>query len=283
MSNGLAVLIAGLVERAAGLLQDRVVRIALVGLDPDRDRALVDEAREVVDVAVGVVALDAFAEPDDVLLPVVVAQVFLDALLRQALGLRFLFSRHDVVVSTVPAPLKSTAPPSMTMPGIEHRQLQLLGDPRRHRVVGIPRRILAAPRVEAPVDDRRFGLAAPLPQHERRAVIARPALRWSGCDGRTRAAAGLRASVQELADDALVVVVGDVEMHFLARARGRGSGRRCLRWLRDTCRETRSLPAAASEIQVPRCGCHSAGNENPCRPAFPCSVCAICAFCGTSR
>ena len=32
-------------------------------------------------------------------------------------GLRFLFSRHDVVVITVPAPLKSTAPPSMTMPG----------------------------------------------------------------------------------------------------------------------------------------------------------------------
>ena len=99
---------------------------------------------------------------------------------------------------------------------IEHRQLQLLGDPRRHGVVGIPRRILAAPRVEAPVDDRRFGLAAPLPQHERRAVIARP-----GFVGRNvmkeDAAQRNAARLQEVADDALVVLVGDVEMHFLAR------------------------------------------------------------------
>src|SRR4029453_17664761 len=78
----IAVLIACLVEGAAGFLQDRVIWIALVALDPDGDRARIDEAREIVDVAIGVVALDALAEPDHVLLAVVVAQVFLDALLR---------------------------------------------------------------------------------------------------------------------------------------------------------------------------------------------------------
>ena len=64
-----AVLIARLVERAAVVAQHLVVRVALGRLDADDDRPLVDEAREVVDVSVGVVALDAVAEPDDVRWP----------------------------------------------------------------------------------------------------------------------------------------------------------------------------------------------------------------------
>ncbi len=43
----------------------------------------VDEAGEVVDVAVGVVADDAFAEPENLLHAEVVAQVGLDFLLRR--------------------------------------------------------------------------------------------------------------------------------------------------------------------------------------------------------
>ena len=42
-----------------------MVRIGAVRLDDGHDRAGRDEAREVVDVAVGVVALDALAEPED--------------------------------------------------------------------------------------------------------------------------------------------------------------------------------------------------------------------------
>ena len=67
-------------------------------------------------MTVRVITGDTFAEPDDVTLSVVVLQVSLD-LASSECGLRFLLSRHDVVVMTVPAPLKSTAPPSMTMPG----------------------------------------------------------------------------------------------------------------------------------------------------------------------
>ena len=110
---------------------------------------------------------------------------------------------------------------------VEHRQLQLFGDPRRHRVVGIPGRILAAPRVEAPVDDGGVGLAAPGAQHERRTMIARPGF-VGGNVVKEHAAQRHLARLEELANDALVVFVGDVEVDLLALRRGRGSGRRYL-------------------------------------------------------
>jgi hypothetical protein len=47
-------------------------------LDADHDGGRIDEAGEVVDVAVGVVALDAAGQPADVPLAVVVLQVLLD-------------------------------------------------------------------------------------------------------------------------------------------------------------------------------------------------------------
>ena len=84
-----------------------------------------------------------------------------------------------------------------------------------------------------------------LPQHERRTVIARPGFVGGDVVEERRAAIGNAPRLQEVADDALVVVVGDVEMHFLAVPRGRESGPRCPRWLRGTCRETKCLRDAA--------------------------------------
>ena len=153
-----------------------VVRVALVGLDADGNRALVHEPREVVDVAVGVVALDAVAQPHHVLLPVVVAQVALDVASSTAPWVAILVQQarrrrqHGAgAVEVDRAAFHDDA-------RIEHRQAQLLGNPRRHRIVRVVRRVLAAPRVEAPVDDRRLGLAATRAQHEGRTMIAGPAL-----------------------------------------------------------------------------------------------------------
>ena len=58
--------------------QQRVVRVARVVLDDGHHRRRRDEARQVVDVAVGVVADDAVAEPQDVPRAEVVAQMLLD-------------------------------------------------------------------------------------------------------------------------------------------------------------------------------------------------------------
>ena len=83
-----------------------------------------------------------------------------------------------MVVRTVPAPLKSTAPPSMTMLGVEDRELEFLGDAGRHGVVIIVGRIFSAPGVEAPVDDGRLRLCrvrSACFEDERRAMIAAPA------------------------------------------------------------------------------------------------------------
>ena len=78
-----AVLIAKAIEAASRAAQRLVVLILRVALDADHDRPLVDEAREIVDVPVGVVAGDALAEPDDVPLSVEALQVFLDLLARE--------------------------------------------------------------------------------------------------------------------------------------------------------------------------------------------------------
>ena len=75
-----------------------------------------DEAGQVVDVAVRVVALDAIAQPEDVADADEIFQALLDLRLVRS-GLRFGFSRQELVVSRVPAPLTSMEPPSSTMPG----------------------------------------------------------------------------------------------------------------------------------------------------------------------
>ena len=165
---------------------------------------------------VGVVAFDAVAQPDDVALAVVVLQILFDLGSCDSAGLRFLFSRHDVVVMHRAGAVEVHRAAFHDDAGIEHRQPQLLGDPRRHGVVGVVRRILAAPRVVAPVDDRRFGPAAARAQHERRTVIAGPA--FVGGDVMKAHAPRRHACRREpRAHDLFVVDVRDVEVHRLER------------------------------------------------------------------
>ena len=62
----LAVLVAGLLEPSQVLLQRLVIGVGSARLDDGDDGPGVDEPRQVVDVAVGVVADDPAAEPDNV-------------------------------------------------------------------------------------------------------------------------------------------------------------------------------------------------------------------------
>ncbi len=84
--------------------------------DDGDDRVGVDEARQVVDVAVGVVAGDAVAEPERVGDAEIIAEDGFHVVARSKPGLRACtgLSRHSSVVSRVPRPLTSMLPPSST-------------------------------------------------------------------------------------------------------------------------------------------------------------------------
>ena len=73
-----AILVGHSAEPLQVLLERLVVFVGRVVLDHRDDGALVDEAGEVVDVAVGVVARDAVAQPEDLGDAEVVAEVALD-------------------------------------------------------------------------------------------------------------------------------------------------------------------------------------------------------------
>ncbi len=104
------------VEPLAILGQRLVVFVAAVGLDDRDDEVFGDEAREVVDVAVGVVADDAVTEPDDLRRPRGSRAAAPRSRPASATGCGSDCSRHCSVVSSAPAPLTSMEPPSSTMP-----------------------------------------------------------------------------------------------------------------------------------------------------------------------
>ena len=112
-----AVLHLHLAQREEIFLQRLVVSVVLVFFHDRNNGGAIHKAREVVDVPVGVVALDPFAQPEEMAYAEVVAQVLLDRGDGRESGLRFGLSRQERVVSRVPAPFTSMEPPSSTMPG----------------------------------------------------------------------------------------------------------------------------------------------------------------------
>ena len=98
-------------------LERLVVFVRRIGLDGGHHGPLVHEPGQIVHVAVGVVARDPVAQPEDLGDAEIVAQVALDRRRGRAAGLRLGLSRQASVVSSVPRPLTSIEPPSMTMPG----------------------------------------------------------------------------------------------------------------------------------------------------------------------
>ena len=158
-------------------------------------------------------------EPADVLLAVVVLQVLLDLLLRelrvavlveQAVG----GGQHGAgAVEVDRAAFHDDALRDRTTGSLN----SFLGDPRRHRVVIVVRRILPAPGVEAPVDDRRLRLlvapcfstnAGPWSRHQLSLVLM-----WWKKTFRV----GQPCSLSCCADDVLPVLVRHVDVHLLAR------------------------------------------------------------------
>ena len=134
----------------------------------------IDEAGQVVNVAVGVVADDAFAQPEDLVHAEVIAQICLDLRSWSECGLRLGLSRQASVVSSVPRPLTSMEPPSRIMPRREERQIAQLGDVLGNGVIEIEGRIFAAPGVVAPIDDGALAPAVLVAHQKNRAVIAAP-------------------------------------------------------------------------------------------------------------
>ena len=113
--RGCAVLVAGVLQPAQVVLERLVVRVVGTRLDDGDDGSRPDEPRQVVDVAMGVVALDAPAEPDDMADSEIVGEDLLELRAVEP-GLRawISLSRHSSVASRVPRPLTSIAPPSIT-------------------------------------------------------------------------------------------------------------------------------------------------------------------------
>ena len=82
----LAILIAKRFDPPAIFFQNLIILILFVRFDAHDDRLRVDESGQVVDMAVGVVASDAVAEPGDVLLAVVILEILLDLLIWRGWG-----------------------------------------------------------------------------------------------------------------------------------------------------------------------------------------------------
>ena len=164
----LADAVAGGAEAVEVLGEREVVLVGGVGLDAGEDGVFRDEAGDVVDVAVGVVAGAAAVQPEGL----VDAEVVVEGGFEQARvvvssprpGLRCWTSesRHSSVVRRMPAPLTSMEPPSRTMRwafplaefdfGLDLGDVVELGDVVRDLVVAAPVVVLG-PGVELPVGD----------------------------------------------------------------------------------------------------------------------------------
>ena len=158
-------------EASTVLAQEGVVFVGGVFLDNGDHRVRVDETGQVVDVAVGVVADNAFAEPEDLFHTKVIAQVVFDFLLgevRVAILIeqaRLGGEQRAFAVYFDGAALEDHGRG-------EKAHSEKLGDMLGYIVVEIARWIFAAPRVVAPIDDRHFLVVA----DEDRSVIAAPRL-----------------------------------------------------------------------------------------------------------
>ena len=170
-----AVLVGHAVEPLQVRLERLVVFVGRIVFDDGHDRALVDEAGEVVHVPIGIVARDAVTEPEDLGHAEKIAQMGLDVgpvELGVAIGVeqaRLGGQQGTAAVDVDRAALHHDA-------GLEHGEPELGADAGGDHVVQVVRRILPAPGVVAPVHDRLLAAPGPGPLHEDRAVIAAPGI-----------------------------------------------------------------------------------------------------------
>ena len=170
-SGLLAVGQAATVEGGEVLLQGLVVAVVFVALDSGDDGVGGDETAQVVDMTVGVVAVDAVTQPDDIVQSIVVAQITLDVGLRQlgvAVGIEQARGGGEHIADAVEVDAASLHDDAR----VEGLHAHALGDKGGDLVVEVGG-VLAAPSVIVPVDD---GTTARLfaVEEERRAVVATP-------------------------------------------------------------------------------------------------------------
>ncbi len=92
-----------------------MIHVGLIGLDHRDHRFGGGKARQVVDMAVGVVTRNPAIQPDDFLDPEIVVKSKLVLAAAEA-GIALRRTANSSVVSSFPAPLTSMLPPSSTSP-----------------------------------------------------------------------------------------------------------------------------------------------------------------------
>lgn len=210
--EGAAVLVAEGVELFADAFERFVIGVFGVLFGGEDDLGGGDEAGEVVDVAIGVVAFDAAGEPADVGLAVVVFEVLLDAgavevgvavFVEEAVGGG---EKGSGAVHVDSAAFHDDA-------RVEDGEIEFFGDTGGDGVVLAVGRVFAAPGVEAPVDDGGFALFV---EDDRGAVVAAPIfIRLDEVEANVLERAAMFGEL--LFDEVFVVFVGNVDVDGFAR------------------------------------------------------------------
>ena len=154
------------------LLERLVVFVGRIVLHNGDYGPLVNEPGEIVDVAIGIVADNTVAQPQDVAHAEVGPEILFDfraSQLRIAVGIEQAGlggQQSSPSVHVDRAALQHDA-------GLEYGKAQLFGDPGRYDVIQVVRRILPTPGVEPPVDDG-LRMLRIRPLNEDRSMISAP-------------------------------------------------------------------------------------------------------------
>ena len=209
-----------------------MIVIGGVGFDGRDDRGRIGKPGHVVEVPVGVVSRDAVAQPEDVRHAVVVPQVPLDLLLRQ-LGVPVRIEEAALARQQRPGAVHLDRAPLHHDARMEHLDPELRAHLRGDHVIEVEGRVLPAPGIVAPVDDRLFDLAGDGALHEAGAVIAAPGV--VGREGMEEDVRGGDARGLERGARRGLDLRRGVDVHLFA-------GRQGAHYLREDRRDRRELP-----------------------------------------
>ena len=201
-----------LTQAAQVLLHRRVVGRSFVGIAHGEDRARRDEAGEVVDVAVGVVVGEAFADPEELVDREAVTDGGVESGVVAAFGaVRVVLHGLGGEEQAVAGDFDAAAFEFERIAELRHAELggDLAGDLVVER--GLE---LAAPAVEFPVGEREF--LRPVVLHEDRAVVAAPDVVGRDVGQFDDGEVGLRGL--ELAFGFGAQLAGGVDLHRLEAA-----------------------------------------------------------------
>ena len=213
--QGLAVLVPHLPEPREIVTERSVVGVGGILLDDGDHGPRIRESGEVIHMTVGIVTDDAVAEPEDVGDAEIVPEARLDLAPGEA-GIPVGVQQTGLGGEQRAGAVHVDGPAFHDDAGMEDRHPELVGDPRRNDVIEVIRRVLAAPGVEAPVDDRLFHPAVARAVDEDRPVVTAPGVvRGVMVEEDVDRRDAFRA--EELAHPGFEVRIGDVDVHFLVR------------------------------------------------------------------